>query len=298
MRSGWLLLSTTLLALGCSSDPADPEAAGGSSSDGSSGTAGKGGSTAGGRAPEACPLGPGEETESASLDVGIVTGQIVDENGDPTSSGLVQVCGKNVCINADVLDDGKLDQAVNQGMLAPACKIGNGKEWGKLAFPIGAGDSELGTLTTVRLPAFEDGAPLEAGKAATSGEVTLTLAADARVEVDELTYEEESQHGFRAVKLPEASLALLDNDFAVAYALSPVETRICPSPALSIENSSDLPASATLELFILGLDVLEIWAPYAGWQKVGEGQVSDDGATLEFPDGLPLLTAIGIREKP
>jgi len=58
-----------------------------------------------------------------------------------------------------------------------------------------------------------------------------------------------------------------------------------------------LPPGTALELFLLGLDVGEKWAPYSAWQKVGEGQVADDGATLEFPDGLPLLTVIGVREK-
>jgi hypothetical protein len=294
-RPAWLLLSTTLLALGCSSDPADNEGDGGSSSGGSAGASGKGG---GGHASESCPLGPGEETESESLDVGVVSGQIVDENGEPTSSGLVQVCGKDVCINADVGSDGKLLQDIGQGMLAPACKFGNGKQWGKLALPIGAGDSELGTLTTVSLPAFEDGAALTPGADAVSGDVTLTLAPDARVEIDTLTYEEESQLGFRAAKVPDATLALFEQDFALAYALSPVETRICPSPALHIANTSDLPAGATLELFILGLDVLEVWAPYGRWHPIGEGTVSEDGATLDFEEGLPLLTAIAIREKP
>jgi hypothetical protein len=293
IRSAWFLLSTTLLALGCSSDPADPNGDGGAGGGGSSGTSGKGG----GPATERCPVGPGEKTQSDALEVGVVSGKIVDENGDPASSGLVQICGKDKCFNADVLDDGELLHDVGQDMLAPACKFGNGKEWGKLVLPIGAGDSDLGTLTTVSLPAFEDGAPLVAGEEATSGDVTLSLANDARVEIDTLTYEEESQFGFRAAKLPEATLALFEQDFAVAYALSPVETRICPSPVLRIANTSNLPAGAALELFILGLDVSEAWAPYATWHEVGEGNVSDDGLTLELQDGLPLLTAIAIRVK-
>ncbi|HEY6078106.1 MAG TPA: hypothetical protein VIW29_04850, partial [Polyangiaceae bacterium] len=97
--------------------------------------------------------------------------------------------------------------------------------------------------------------------------------------------------------LPEAALAQLDQGFVLGFALSPLETRICPSPALSIDNSAELGAGSELELYVLGLDVGEAWAPYAGWQKVGEGAVSEDGATLEFPAGLPLLTAIGIKEK-
>lgn len=284
-----LLGACSLLALACASDPAEPSGVAGSATGGSGG---------GGNAPESCPAGPGRETESAKVQVGLVSGRIVDEQGEPTSAGLVQVCGKDLCINAKVLDDGKLSEDVNDEMLAPACKFGNGKEWGKLALPLGAGDSELGTVTAVRMPAFADGAVFTPGTAVSSAGVTLTLSADAHVEIDTLTYEDESQFGFRAAELSGAALEQLGRDFAVAYALSPVETRICPSPPLTLENTVNFPAGSELELFILGLDVLEIWAPYGDWQKVGEGSVSDDGQTLEFPDGLPLLTAIGVREKP
>jgi len=227
----------------------------------------------------------------------VVAGQIVDEAGAPASAGLVQVCSKDICINAKVDDSGELYEVVNQDMDAPACKYGDGRTFGKLGLPLDAGDTDLGTLTTVRLPSFEDGVALRPGQTATSAGVSLTLTLDAQVKVDTLTYEEEAEHGFRAAALPAATLALFEPSFAVGFALAPVETRICPSPALSIENSAELAAGSELELYILGLDVLEEWAPYAGWEKVGEGQVSDDGATLDFPDGVPLLTAIGIREK-
>jgi len=231
------------------------------------------------------------------VQVGVVAGQIVDEAGAPASAGLVQVCSKDICINAKVDDSGELYEVVNQDMDAPACKYGDGRAFGKLGLPLDAGDTDLGTLTTVRLPSFEDGVALRPGQTATSAGVSLTLTLDSQVKVDTLTYEEEAEHGFRAAALPAATLALFEPSFAVGFALAPVETRICPSPALSIENSAELAAGSELELYILGLDVLEEWAPYAGWEKVGEGRVSDDGATLDFPDGVPLLTAIGIREK-
>jgi hypothetical protein len=285
-----LCCSGLLLSFACASEPTGEDNAGGSA--GSSGTAGTGGSE-----PKSCPVGPGRETATESIYVGRVSGNIVDEQGEPTSSGLVQVCGKDQCLNADVPETGELYKPVNASMNAPACKFGNGKAWGKLAIPLATGDSELGTLTTVTLPPFSSGVVLEAGKSASSGGVTLTLSDDAHVEIDTLTYEDESEFGFRAARLPEATLEQLGQDFVLGFALSPVETHICPSPALSIENSANLPAGAELELFIHGLDVLEAWAPYAGWQQVGEGRVSDDGQTLEFPEGVPLLTAIGIREK-
>lgn len=294
MSPSWYLpcISSLVLSLACASDPTGDANAGGSA--GSNTTAGTSG---GGGGRKSCPLGPGRETATESIHVGVVSGAIVDEQGEPTSSGLVQVCGKDQCINAKVPESGELAEQVERSMNAPACKFGNGKAWGKLAIPLAAGDSELGTLTTVTLPPFSAGVPLEAGKSASSGGVTLTLSDDAHVEIDTLTYEDESEFGFRAAALSAAALEQLGQGFALGFALSPVETHICPSPALSLENSANLPAGTELELFIHGLDVLEAWAPYAGWHKVGEGVVSDDGQTLEFPDGVPVLTAIGIREK-
>ena len=275
--------------LGCSSEPAEP----GGSSDGGSPSTGR----SGGVEPASCPDGPDRTTDTEVVTVGLVQGQIIDETGEPASSGLVQVCGKNICINADVDDSGKLYATINKELDAPAVKYGDGRTFGKLGFPIDGGDSELGTLTTIRLPSFDEGVPLTPGETATSAGVSLALAADAQVEVDILTYEDETEHGFRAAMLPAEALARLDPDFVLGFAVAPVETHIGPNPSLTIENKTELAPGTQLELHILGLDVLEEWAPYAGWQYVGDGQVSDDGATLEFPDGVPLLTAIGIREK-
>jgi hypothetical protein len=287
-------VSTCWLAA-CTSDPVDADAAAGSSSGGEASSAGRAGSST---TPPTCPDGPGASSDTEEVMVGRVEALIVDEQGEPTSAGLAQVCAKNVCYDVSITAAGQLIRDVNGLMDAPACKLGDGRAWGKLAFPFGEGNTDLGTLVAVALPDFADGAALVAGESATSAGVTLTLDASATVEIDTLSYEEASEWGFRAAAISGDALTQLGQDFAVAYALAPLETAICPSPALSISNDADLAAGTELELFGLGLDVLEEWAPYAGWQKVGEGQVSEDGASLEFPDGLPVLTAIGIREKP
>lgn len=290
----FLGLAATLSFAACSSEPADPDHRGGSSSEGGEANGGSGGTNT---TPATCPAGPGQHSDTEAVLVGVVSGELVDEQGDPTRAGLVQVCAKNVCIDAAVSPSGKLEQTLDLEMDGPACKFGDGKEWGKLAIPVGAGDTELGTLTAVRLPDYADGAPFTRGESASSAGVTLSLSDDAVVEYDLLTYEDDSMLGFRAARLSDAALDQLQQGFVQGYALSPLETRICPSPALRIENSADLAPGTELELYILGLDVGEMWAPYAGWQKVGEGKVSDDGASLDFPEGLPLLTAIGIKEK-
>jgi hypothetical protein len=271
---------------------------------GAGGASTSGGSSAGGGSTLVrCPEGTNPKSDPNPTEVGTVIGQITDEHDMPTSAGLVQICGKDLCINARVGDDGKLAEQVDQMLEDPACKYGDGLSWGKLAVPLALGlegppgETVMGPLMTVALPDFANSAAFTPGQPSTSGGVTLTLAEDAHVDVDTLTYEDASQQGFRAAALPAQALQPLQQNFVAGWALSPIETRICPSPSLSIENTGELAVGTQLELYILGLDVAETWAPYGDWQKVGEGQVSDDGKTLDFPDGLPLLTAIGIKVK-
>lgn len=291
----YLLLIPLLLAgAACSSDPEPAPAQTGGAGSGGTNAAG---SNAGGESTLHCPEGTNPQSDANLVDVGLVTGLIVDENGDPTSAGLVQVCGKDVCTQANVGDNGKLSESVGDTRDTPAVKFGNGFEWAKLTLPLAAGDNELGTLTTVRLPDYADAAALTPGRLAASGGVTLTLAKGARVDMNFLDYETEDVQGFRAAALPDAALSQLGQGFALGFALSPLETKICPRPALSLENTANLPVGTELELYLLGLDVSEEFAPYTAWQKVGEGAVSDDGATLDFPEGVPVLTAIGVKVK-
>ncbi|HVY29735.1 MAG TPA: hypothetical protein VHB79_24415 [Polyangiaceae bacterium] len=286
------------VGVGCSSSPVTPDdATGGDGSGGSTGHAGSGGS--GGKSPTpSCPKGTNPRGDDKPEKLGSVSGQIVDEQGQPTSSGLVQICGRDICINARVASNGKLAEQVDQTLDTPACKWGDGFEWAKLALPLAAGDTELGTLTTARLPDYSESVPLRAGQRATSGGISLTLAAKAQVVVNSLDYETEEQQGFRAVAIPPAALILLDPDFVAGYALSPLETRVCPNASLSLENTEDLAPGTALELYLLGLDVGETWAPYGQWLMIGEGAVSDDGMSLEFPDSVPLLTAVAVKVKP
>jgi hypothetical protein len=287
-------IGATALAFGCASEPTTPDGTAASSGGGSAGSGGKG--TAGSK-PARCPDGPFPKSTTEAVQVDQVSGQLVDEEGQPTPDAHLQVCAKNVCYDATLGSSAQFDESYDEEMDAPACKFGDGKGWGKLALALEGGTSDVGTLTVVTLPSLAQGAELAAGVVASSGSVSLTLSDDARVEIDELTYEDESEWVFRAAPFSEAVLAELGQDFALGFSLAPHETVICPAPALSIENTADLEAGATLELFVHGLDVSEEWAPYAGWEKVGEGEVSEDGATLEFPDGVPVLTAIGVREK-
>jgi hypothetical protein len=290
------------LSVACSSEktPDEPGAGGEASGGGTSnaGSTSSAGTGSGGKPAEpTCPKGTNPYGAAQPTALGSIDGQIVDEQGKPTSSGLVQICGRDICLKAEVGNNGKVAENPRRDLDTPAFKWGDGFEWAKLAQPLEAGDTHLGTLIATPLPAYADAAPLMAGSTATSGGVSLELSDDAQVVVDKVAYAPE-ERGLRAAPLPPETLTRLGQDFIVAYGLSPLETRICPSPALTLENATELEPGTALELYLLGLDVEEAWAPYGHWQHVGDGVVSDDGKTLEFPDGIPLLTAIGVKVKP
>ena len=248
-----------------------------------------------------CPAGPARNAAPAPLDLGTVTAQFVDEQGQPALVGRVQVCGIDICrdATASTSDSGKLVKVMAEALDAPACKFGDGLDWAELLVPLSAGDNALGTLMTARLPDVASAERFEPGKSVSSNGMTLSLDASAQIKANSLDYETEpQQQSFRAVELPQAALAQLGQDFVVGFGLSPLDTVICPSPALTLTNTVQLAAGTELELYLLGLNASGHWAAYGSWQKVGEGRVSDDGETLEFPDGVPVLSAIGVRVKP
>ena len=282
-----------LLSAACASDPAEapsiPGAGGDSSEGGTPGTT-----------PLDCPSGPQRNGAPDPIEVGTVTARFVDEHGEPALVGRVQICGIDICRDATTNTSaaGELVKVMSEAVDAPACKFGDGLDWAELLVPITAGDNDLGTLVTARLPDLASAERFAPGRRVSSNGMTLTLAEDAYVETNTLDYEtDEQQMSFRAVELPADALSQLQQDFVVAFGVSPLETTICPNPKLTMENNTALPPGTELELYILGLNAAGRWAAYGTWHKVGEGRVSDDGASLDFADGVPVLSAIGVRVK-
>ena len=72
------------------------------------------------------------------------------------------------------------------------------------------------------------------------------------------------------------------------------------SHTLTVSNDTGWPAGTAVEFFVHGTDVGEYWAPWGGWAKVSDGQVSADGKTISTNGGggVPELSAFGIRKKP
>lgn len=315
-----LPLAAALGAAACSSGTGEPTGTGGNAdqttatgtgspgaggSSTSTGTAGTGGGDIACKGPDyADPAAP-------KLKVGTVSAKIVDLAGNPAPSELsVQVCGTNICFFSKPGSLGLFTVAGTPDELQkPVFKFGDARSFAKLGIPVTAtgmdamGNTTFGTLTTAALPT--NGVALEPGKAATSGDVTITIPSGGVVVVDELIYPEPVDQQLRAVTIPidkaKEVLANAPAGIAQLYGVGPLETVFCPAATVTVPNVdvAKWPAGTDVEFWILGLDATsEEWAPYGEWQKVSDGKVSADGKTITASTGLPLLSTFGIRKKP
>ena len=296
-------------ALACGGDNSGSGGSGGSGTTTTGGAGGTGGSTSSGGTggtggvTETCPPGPGYGGDEKSLAVGAVSAKLLDQDGNPASGVPVFVCGTDICTApAKSGADGSASIPANQTLKAPAFKYGDGLEWAKLAQPVPAGDTDVGTVTAIKLPAVGSGDMFVAGASAASNGVTIDIEAGGSVTVDELTYEDPTTQTFRVALLPSgANAPAVDATLGleVVYGAAPMETEFCPPAKLHVPNTAGWAAGAAVELFIHGLEVGQDFAPYGGWAKVSDAVVSADGSEVVTVDdgGIPLLSTFGLRLK-
>ena len=317
-----LPLAAVLGAAGWSSSPSEPTGTGGepqTTSTSAAGTtgAGGGGSTSTGAAGTgggdvACKGPDYADPTTPKLKVGTVSAKIVDLAGNPAPADLsVQVCGTNLCFYSKAGSMGQFSVAATaDGLQKPVFKFGDARAFAKLGIPVtvtgmdAMGNTMFGTLTTAALPT--SGAALAAGKAATSGEVTIAVPSGGAVVVDETVYPDPVDQQLRAVTIPvdkaKEVLASGPSGIEQLYGVGPLEAVFCPAATVTVPNADAVkwPAGTDVEFWILGLDgASEEWAPYGAWLKVSDGKVSADGKTISTTStGLPLLSTFGVRKKP
>lgn len=272
-----------------------------STSSGTTSSAGGGGSTGAGGDVE-CPAGPGYGGGEKKLNITSIEATVVDLAGKPMPDTSAQVCGIDICITGQTDSNGHVLLMVDKELTAPAFKFGDALAYAKLAIPVDQATVVYPKLVTAKLPAA--GAKLVTGSAVVSGDVTLNMDAGSNIIIDDLTYDTDDKQLFRAAAIPvDQESAVLDVDptlkLELLYGVSPIETVICPAAKVTVPNSAKWPAGTDVEFVIHGVDVGQEWAAYGKWQKVSDGKVSADGATVSTVDGggLPVLTAFGVRKK-
>jgi hypothetical protein len=265
---------------------------------GAGGEPGAGGGGAGG-APMKCE-GPGYEGGEQSLMVGVVTASVIDQNGMPAKMTSAQVCGTDICLSETTSDAGTVTVNANQMLKAPAFKYGDGFAYAKVLVPLEAGDTTFTDIVTAKLPDVGTGDIFQAGASASSNGVIIDIAAGGMAEYDTLVYEDESTWGFRIAEIPlSGNVPWLDPAIGLdaVWGAAPLETVFCPPATVHVPNTPGYNGGSDVEIFILGLDALQHWAPYGKWHKVADAKVSDDGAEIVSVDGqgLPVLSTFGVR---
>ena len=251
---------------------------------------------------ETCPDGPGYGDGNVLVDSGSVRATIVDADGAPVVDLMVFVCGTRVCSMPEYTDaDGAVTIASPEPMEKPAFKYGDGLEVGRFAALLSenAGETDLGTIGTPRLPA--SGARLTRGTTVESGAVRLTLAEDAVVEVLPIDYPEPDDRAFRAAELPlELAPPGLDagEGLDAIFALAPTGAVVCPAASIELPNTPGYDPGTTVDILVHGTDVEEQWVPYGGWRTVATGRVDETGERIEtIEGGLPVISNVGVRAR-
>lgn len=275
------LFATLLAGAGCSSEPP-----------GSDGTGG----------PAQCDPGPGYATPAEPQLVASLSATLVDLDEQPLVDEMVQLCGTDVCVAGTSSANGGVVMGSTQPITKPAFKFGEGKQSPRFALLLPEEEEvDLGTVHTVRLPPMASGVPLVAGEEASSGGVHVFPAAGSSIKFDKLTFSLPEEQRFRAVRVPHEELPELVDpalNFDVVVATTPTDTLFCPPAKLSVDNDDAFAPGTTFEVFLHGVGIEQEWAPYGGWAKVSDAEVSADGARIETTSpGLPLLGVIGLRRR-
>jgi hypothetical protein len=279
-----LVAALCAVVIGCGSDPVDKPDPSGSPVPSGTGDC----------------KGPGYREDGESQQVDSVTAELVDLDGEPVSDELVQVCGLDLCTNGKSGRDGRVSMALGNEFLEPAFKFGEGRVSARFAQLLPREpELELGVVRTVRLPDVTTSVPLVAGETAEYDGLSLTIADDAEVQIDGISFRTDAEKGLRAVRVPVESAPDVVGEgpgLELVYAATPVETHFCPPAALSVENSEGWAPGTDVEVWLHGVDIAEEFAPYGGWGLVSAAKVSADGERIETTaPGLPVLGVLGFR---
>jgi hypothetical protein len=256
----------------------------------------------------ATPFGGGEQSVGGTHSV---TANLVDETGAAVAAGQpVFIAGLDIVSDPGATTaGGAVSISTSLTERKPAFKFGDALNYAEFGIPLTALTNNFtatgtGKIATAKL-AGKPGAALTPGTDAVSGDVTVALAANAAVGIDELVYGTADEQKFRAVSIPLTNLgpvlsgAGTPTDFALVYGIAPAETTICPAAKISVSLPSTLgwaPGSA-VEFWMTSLDVGQTYAPFAGWALMSDGTVSADGKTATTTTGFTALDNFAVRLK-
>lgn len=310
-------LSFTVLLIGfsggaCSSsgpdEPSSSEGTGGAPATTTGPGAGTGGDAGDDRLCERT-LGPALETGSeACTQLGTVTGQVLDQDGNPPTTTTFTVCG-DACMYGDLEPDGTFSLTVDfcykgSSFYGVPVFIYHGyPEYADATVdfvPDGVSDvptADVGVITTVSTSAMT--------KVSYTEQVATTFTDDAGFEivVDECQLEPPAFYDDVYVGAVDPAAFPLPNaptDLGGLYFAAPDNSYFNTPAFVRFPNTTGLAAGTAVDLMALGNMGTTTLIDAGTWGAIGTGRVSDDGMYVEsdpaVDSGLITLGWIGYRE--
>lgn len=237
-----------------------------------------------------------------------VEGRVTDLDGAPLAGRPITVCGP-ACFIATTSADGSFSVDVGDWIEVAIYSVqAHGRpDYASVYVPLSAPRDGVARLPeALSLPRYAPAGPElpdgATGGTVTSGDVTLTVAPDTRLELD-LEDVDLGPLGRRLrvapVPVDRAPSALVEASLSGLYALAPFALLASRPIAVTLPNRARLPAATAVEFVALGV---EPFTPpiNAGLAVVAAlGRVSDDGATVTTSpgEGLRTLSWIGYRPR-
>jgi hypothetical protein len=250
---------------------------------------------------------PGSPVRPDQICVRTLKASVTDLSGAPIPNLITTACGDG-CTFGKTDTSGVTKMTVRRYMSQAALMLhGRSRYASYYARFEGGGDVDKGVLPLPSMPIDQAVAFPESTAAVSSvsfGDVTFTFAAGAEVKIDRVELDEPELQRFSAVSVPLDKLppfaAEAGGGFAAVYAFTPYATRITPAAAVKIANTGKLPSGAAVELFAQATLLDDRNGPFGKFNKLAEGHVSADGATITTDEGqgIPEITWLGVRAKP
>lgn len=233
-------------------------------------------------------------------------GEVTDLEGDPLAKLVMTFCGAE-CFGA--LSDSSGHYLIDVGLFIDSQNFAvhaDGRPNHAVDYlrlhagepRIVSASMHLPTLppSTVALP--PDGA---SASSVTEGDLTLVVAAGTKFDLDIEDFGKPKGRLLRVADVPLASSPAYAKTAKVAaiYALAPSGAKASIKMGVTLKNSAALPASAAVDVMVLGDDYFSVPPNVGLLQVVASAHVSADGTTIQTDpgEGITKITWLAVRQK-
>jgi hypothetical protein len=225
-----------------------------------------------------------------------------DVNAMPITTEQLFLCGTNICTKPFMPSpQGKISEWVCGDFVRPAAKYIGGVNYASFtALAMNAPMVSIPPLTLVKLPTMGQDLPGAGGGTITSNMVSLTLAANTKIDFDPTEPMDVDLHRYRAVQVPAGKFPPgAPAAIQVVWGLGPINAHFTPNATLKVPNTEMWPANALVDVYLNSVDGYEMTPPvaYGDWGKLPmTAQVTNDQMWVDLIS-LPMVGMVGLHKQ-